>query len=108
MSASTLGGIKAPSHRRFELRTPNRWLRCKVIDDDIGDAKLWRIHDKLYDLSDYAVSNLFLHWPVVADPEAGVATVLHFRLHALFPCLRHSTGSQDDLFTMIRYIIVLI
>ena len=42
-----------PSCRDDDFPSATRWLEGKVVDDNIGDPKLWRIHDKLYDLSGY-------------------------------------------------------
>ena len=42
-----------PSTRDDDFPSASRWLEGKVMDDDIGDPTLWRIHDKLYDLSGY-------------------------------------------------------
>ena len=33
------------------------WIKGKVVDDNIGDPDLWRIHNKLYDLSGYMVNH---------------------------------------------------
>lgn len=41
-----------PSGRDWLLKSANRWLKFKRIDDNIG-PKLWRIHDGLYDLTSF-------------------------------------------------------
>lgn len=52
---STLGGIKPPSHRDAIFKSGQSWLQCKVVDDAIGDPLLWRVGNKLYDLSSFQV-----------------------------------------------------
>ncbi|XP_046396474.1 cytochrome b5-related protein-like [Ischnura elegans] len=42
---------EAPSYRRRPIKGSTMWLKGKRRDDDIGE--LWRIHDKLYDLTDF-------------------------------------------------------
>ncbi|XP_022905147.2 cytochrome b5-related protein-like [Onthophagus taurus] len=44
-------GFKYPSLRDCHLKTCDNWLEGKRIDDNING--LWRIHDKLYDFSDF-------------------------------------------------------
>ncbi|XP_018322160.1 cytochrome b5-related protein isoform X2 [Agrilus planipennis] len=44
-------GIKYPTHRDNQLHTGDLWLLGKKEDD--GAENLWRIHDNLYDLSDF-------------------------------------------------------
>mgnify|MGYP005985326649 CR=1 FL=1 len=44
-------GINYPSLRDDPLRTGLRWLAGKRADD--GAEGLWRIHDKLYELTDF-------------------------------------------------------
>lgn len=43
--------LKYPSLRDNGLRDPVHWLAGKVMDD--GAEGLWRIHDKLYDLTSF-------------------------------------------------------
>ncbi|KNC76135.1 hypothetical protein SARC_11353 [Sphaeroforma arctica JP610] len=43
-----------PTNRDNALKCGETWLSGKVVDDDIGDLNLWRVHDKLYDLTDFA------------------------------------------------------
>lgn len=40
-----------PSFRDHPLKTAAMWLKGRRTDDDIGD--FWRVHDKLYDLTDF-------------------------------------------------------
>ena len=40
--------LKLPSYQKTRLS----WLQSRMTDD--GAEGLWRIHDKLYDLSDFA------------------------------------------------------
>ena len=35
------------------LKFPHQWLECKRAVDKV-DPELWRVHDKLYDLKDFA------------------------------------------------------
>ena len=49
------GFQKYPSLRDHPLKTASQWLRGKKLDDACQD--LWRIHDKLYDLSDFIDSH---------------------------------------------------
>lgn len=42
---------KYPTYRDEPLKTCNRWLDGKRIDDNAEG--LWRVHDKLYDLTDF-------------------------------------------------------
>ena len=53
MTQSTLGFRKYPSTRNIAPRTTQRWLEGKRIDDDIGSPELWRVHNDLYDLTDF-------------------------------------------------------
>lgn len=43
--------LKYPSFRDEGFRDPIQWLTGKAIDD--GAEGLWRIHDKLYDLTSF-------------------------------------------------------
>ncbi|XP_077295248.1 cytochrome b5-related protein-like [Arctopsyche grandis] len=43
--------LKYPSLRDEKLKTSDQWLRGKSLDD--GAEGLWRVHDKLYDFSDF-------------------------------------------------------
>ncbi len=46
-----------PTGRDALLKTAYRWLGYKRTDDDLGDPKkekLWRIHDNLYDFTDFS------------------------------------------------------
>lgn len=40
-----------PSLRDNPLKSSDQWLKGKAMDD--GAEGLWRIHDKLYDLTDF-------------------------------------------------------
>jgi cytochrome b involved in lipid metabolism len=42
-----------PTGRDSVLKTASRWLKFKQQDDSIG-LGFWRIHDGLYDLTDFA------------------------------------------------------
>lgn len=42
---------KYPTYRDDQIKTQQKWLAGKRIDDNA--EKLWRIHDQLYDLSDF-------------------------------------------------------
>ena len=44
-----------PTNRDVAIKTSNIWLDAKRVDDDLGGRKshLWRIHDGLYDLTDF-------------------------------------------------------
>lgn len=44
-------GIKYPTLRDHPLHTADLWLKGKRADD--GAEGLWRIHDELYDLTDF-------------------------------------------------------
>ena len=47
-----LGGFRVyPSLRDHPLKTATQWMNGRRIDDNIGD--LWRVHDKLYDLTPF-------------------------------------------------------
>lgn len=43
--------LKYPSLRDGGFRDPTQWLTGKAMDD--GAEGLWRVHDKLYDLTDF-------------------------------------------------------
>lgn len=43
--------LKYPTLRDHPLRNADTWLEGKRVDDEIG--KLWRIHDGLYDFSEF-------------------------------------------------------
>ena len=43
--------VNYPSERDLPLKVPAGWFRGKRNDDAVGN--LWRIHDKLYDLSHF-------------------------------------------------------
>ncbi|KAF2360549.1 Fatty acid desaturase domain [Trinorchestia longiramus] len=43
--------VDVPTDRNIILKTGDSWMNGKRIDDRIG--KLWRIHDKLYDLAGF-------------------------------------------------------
>ena len=45
------GFLKYPSLRDVPLRAAATWIEGKRTDDDCGN--LWRVHDKLYDLTDF-------------------------------------------------------
>ena len=44
-----------PSLRDHPMKTAAQWIQGRRLDDDIGD--LWRVHDKLYDLSGFIDSH---------------------------------------------------
>ena len=44
-----------PQLRDDPLKSGSIWIKGKQIDDECGD--LWRVHDKLYDLSDFIHSH---------------------------------------------------
>ena len=44
-----------PTLRDHPLKTAAQWLKGRRADDDCGH--LWRVHDKLYDLSDFISSH---------------------------------------------------
>lgn len=44
-------GLKYPAHRDHPFRCADLWIEDKRADD--GAEGLWRIHDDLYDLSDW-------------------------------------------------------
>ncbi len=48
-----------PTGRDASLKTASRWLGYKRTDDDLGNRGrgLWRIHDGLYDFTDFAKSH---------------------------------------------------
>ncbi|OXA51195.1 Cytochrome b5-related protein [Folsomia candida] len=49
---SSFPGIwKTPSGRETPFRSGYNWMESKRLDDDIGN--LWRVHDKLYDLTPF-------------------------------------------------------
>ena len=51
-----IGDFKVyPALRDHPLKTAAQWLRGRRIDDRLGS--LWRIHDQLYDLSDFIVKH---------------------------------------------------
>ncbi|XP_015512971.1 cytochrome b5-related protein [Neodiprion lecontei] len=52
---STLVGLKYPSERDSVIKTGAKWLKDKRQDD--GAEGLWRVDDKLYDLSEFAKSH---------------------------------------------------
>ncbi len=41
-----------PSGRDAILKTAEQWMDSKRKDDDVGKS-LWRVHDKLYDLTNF-------------------------------------------------------
>ena len=41
-----------PSGRDHPVKSATRWLKFKRLDDDIG-LGLWRIHDNLYDFTNF-------------------------------------------------------
>jgi hypothetical protein len=43
--------VKYPSYRDEKLKSCKRWMDGKRVDD--GAKGLWRVHDKLYDLTDF-------------------------------------------------------
>lgn len=52
MDNSKLDGFKKyPSLRDHPLKTAAQWIRGRALDDDYG--RLWRVHDKLYDLEPF-------------------------------------------------------
>lgn len=48
---SSYPGISHPSFRTQIVHTPDDWIAGKIADD--GAEELWRIHDRLYDFSDF-------------------------------------------------------
>nr|XP_053632245.1 cytochrome b5-related protein-like isoform X1 [Cherax quadricarinatus] len=50
-SASFAGFLHYPTNRDNSLKTSHTWISGKRIDDDVGPY--WRIHNKLYDLTDF-------------------------------------------------------
>ncbi len=42
-----------PTNRDVILKSAERWMSAKKKDDNVG-KNLWRVHDKLYDLTDFA------------------------------------------------------
>jgi len=42
-----------PTNRDNILKSAERWMEAKRKDDKVG-KNLWRIHDKLYDLKEFA------------------------------------------------------
>lgn len=53
--SSALSNIKLTAYKKFPTNyphlTPDQWLRAKKIDDNVGPY--WRVHNKLYDLTDF-------------------------------------------------------
>ena len=49
------GFRKYPSLRDHPLKTAAKWIQGRRLDDGCGD--LWRVHDKLYDLTDFIKSH---------------------------------------------------
>ena len=49
------GFDKYPSLRDHPLKTAAQWIRGRRADDGYG--QLWRVHDKLYDLTDFIGSH---------------------------------------------------
>lgn len=47
--------FKYPTNRDSRFKSPSLWLKSKKIDDDTDG--LWRIHDNLYDVSDFISSH---------------------------------------------------
>jgi len=47
----TAGFAKYPARRDAAVKSASNWLMGKRLDDDCGE--LWRVHDTLYDLSDF-------------------------------------------------------
>lgn len=43
--------LKYPLHRDEDPRTAQQWMKSKKLQD--GAEDLWRIHDELYDLSEF-------------------------------------------------------
>lgn len=54
-ATGTMITTKYPSFRKSSLKTVYRWLEGKRQDD--GAEGLWRIHDDLYDLTDFIDSH---------------------------------------------------
>jgi hypothetical protein len=51
-SHSSLPGLwRSPTYRRRDIRTPERWLEDKRVDDTTDG--LWRVHDGLYDFTTF-------------------------------------------------------
>lgn len=48
-------GIKYPKHRDAPYKNVDLWLKDKGRDDNAEG--FWRIHDKLYDLSQFVLSH---------------------------------------------------
>lgn len=48
-------GIKYPKHRDSPYKNVDLWLKDKRDDD--GAEGLWRIHDKLYNLTEFILSH---------------------------------------------------
>lgn len=48
-------GIKYPKHRDVAHKNVDLWLRDRGKDD--GAEGLWRVHDKLYDLTEFILSH---------------------------------------------------
>lgn len=42
-----------PTNRDVILKSAERWMSAKRKDDNVG-KNLWRVHDKLYDLTEFA------------------------------------------------------
>lgn len=42
-----------PTNRDILLKTSESWMNGKRLDDNLGPG-LWRVHDGLYDLRDFA------------------------------------------------------
>ena len=87
MKASSIA-VKYPTYRDEQLKTCNRWLDGKRIDDNAEG--LWRVHDKLYDLSDFVQSHPGgAEW---LELTKGVDITEQFETH-------HITGKAEQLLT---------
>ena len=52
-----------PSGRDSVLKTAEQWMDSKRLDDEVGKS-LWRVHEKLYDLTNFIskVKTLFYNY----------------------------------------------
>ena len=53
LESVNFGFAKYPSNREGNEHQSD-WIRAKILDDDIGDLTLWRVHNQLYDLKDFS------------------------------------------------------
>lgn len=47
--------LKYPALRDVDPKTPEQWIKSKQLQD--GAEDLWRIHDSLYDMTDFIKSH---------------------------------------------------